>query len=197
MNFSTILVIASSILSVVCFLPYFIDMVKGKTKPRIVSWFIWSVLAAVACVAALVDGHYPTAVFLLLSSLAPLAVVVFGWRLGGDRTIERLDMVCLLGALIGVVLLTIFNSPAFAVIITIIIDLVGGVPTLVHSWMRPNEETWLEFALAGIAALCMLLVVNSWEITAFVYPLYLLSINLGVMSIILFRKKRRPLKKKR
>jgi len=197
MNFNTILVIASSILSVVCFLPYFIDMVKGKTKPRVVSWFIWSVLAAIACIAALIDGHYPTAIFLLLSSLAPMAVVVFGWRLGGDRSIEWLDIICLLGALIGVVLLVIFNSPAFAVIITIIIDLIGGVPTLVHAWRRPNEETWLEFALAGVAALCMLLVVNSWEVTAFVYPLYLLLINLGVMSIILFRKKRKSSKKKR
>ncbi|MEI7539212.1 MAG: hypothetical protein WCJ36_00365 [Candidatus Saccharibacteria bacterium] len=181
----------------VCFLPYFIDMVKGKTKPRVVSWFIWSVLAAIACIAALIDGHYPTAIFLLLSSLAPMAVVVFGWRLGGDRSIEWLDIICLLGALIGVVLLVIFNSPAFAVIITIIIDLIGGVPTLVHAWRRPNEETWLEFALAGVAALCMLLVVNSWEVTAFVYPLYLLLINLGVMSIILFRKKRKSSKKKR
>ena len=153
MSLVTILVILSSIFTVASVVPYIIEIIKGKTKPRVVSWFTWSVLTAIAGIASYIDGQYPTAILMLLVTIETLLVVIIGWK-HGDKRIERFDIVCLVGALIGIILWQIFNSPAIAVIAAVSIDLIGGLPTLVHSWKKPNEETWQTFFLAFLGALC-------------------------------------------
>lgn len=186
MNLTILLILLSVIFTVVGVIPYLIEVVKGKTKPRVVSWLTWSVLTAISCAAAYVEGQYPTAILLFVASLETLTVVILGWQLG-DKKIVRLDIVCLLGALVGIILWQVFNTPAIAVIATIAIDLVGGIPTLVHSYKRPHEETWIIFFLAFLGAGCTLLVISDWRITAFAYPLYLVIINVLFTGVIISR----------
>jgi hypothetical protein len=183
---TTSLVILSVVFTVVGVVPYIYEVVKGKTKPRVVSWLTWSVLTTIACVAAFVDGQYPTAILLLFASLETLAIVILGWHLG-DKKAEGLDVICLSGAGVGIILWHVFDSPAIAVIATIVIDLVGGIPTLVHSWKKPFEETWSTFFMAFLGASCTLLVISDWRITAFAYPLYLVIINLLFSVVIIGR----------
>jgi len=186
-SLTNILIGISSILLVVGILPYLIGVVKGTTRPKIVTWIIWSSLTGIACAAAISEKQYPTAILLSLSSLGTLLVAILGWK-NGDKKIERLDIICLVGAIIGLIMWQIFNSPAIAVLATIAIDLIGGVPTLVHSWVKPEEEAWATFFLSFAGALCTLIVVDSWVITAFAYPLYLVLINILYTLVIVSRR---------
>lgn len=194
MNLNVILVAISSVLTFGCFVPYLIDMINHKTKPRIISWFIWSVLTGIACVASLSEHQYSTAILLLASSLGTLSIVVFGWK-GGDKEIGNLDTMCLIGATVGLILWIVFNSPAIAVLATIAIDFIGGIPTIVHAWKKPDEETWLTFGMSFLGALCTLLAIESWHITGYAFPLYLVIINMVFTLTIIFRKKRIQTKK--
>ncbi|MDD3035582.1 MAG: hypothetical protein PHO93_01550 [Candidatus Saccharimonadaceae bacterium] len=187
MNLTNFLIILSGVFTVIAAIPYIIEIIRGVTKPRFASWIIWNILVDISCAAALVEHQYPTALLLFAASVETLAVVVLGWR-HGDKKFEKLDAVCLTGALIGVVLWAIFNSPAIAVIATVAIDLVSGAPTLLHSWKRPGEETWQTFLLSGLGAICTLLVINSWLVTAIAYPLYLVTFNFSTTVIILTRR---------
>ncbi len=134
---TTLLIIASSILTVGSVLPYIMDIIRGKTKPRVVSWFTWTLLTGVAFAAAFADKEYPTAILLFFASLATLLVVILGWK-HGDRKFERLDLLCQLGVVLGLVLWFIFDSPWVAVLAVVAIDLVGAIPTLIHSWVKPH-----------------------------------------------------------
>lgn len=185
---NNILVILSSILTIAAAIPYIIDVVSKKTKPRIVSWLIWSTLLGISCAAAFVEQQYTTAILLLLTFLSTLAVALLGWK-HGDKKIERLDAVCLAGAIVGIILWWVFNSPSLAVIASIAIDLTGGIPTLVHAWKKPGEETWVTFVLYFLGAVCTLLTVSNWRITAFAYPLFLVIINLAFASVVLVRRR--------
>lgn len=189
MILNTILISLSVLFTVLGVIPYLVEVVKGTTKPRVVSWLTWSILTAISCAAAYVEGQYPTAILLCIASLETLAVVILGWHLG-DKQIGHLDVVCLLGALVGIILWQVFNTPAIAVIATIVLDLVGGIPTLFHSWKKPHEETWITFFLAFLGAGCTLLVMSDWRITAFAYPLYLVVINLLFTAVIIGRGRR-------
>lgn len=177
----------SGILMIAGILPYLIGIIKGTTRPKIVTWIIWSSVTGIACAAAIFEKQYPTAILLFLSSLGTLLVAILGWKTG-DKKIERLDTICLVGAIIGLILWQIYNSPAIAVLATIAINLVGGVPTLVHSWKKPGEEAWLTFFLSFLGALCTLVVIENWVITAFAYPLYLVLINILYTLVIVFRR---------
>jgi ribose/xylose/arabinose/galactoside ABC-type transport system permease subunit len=145
-------------------------------------------LTTVACAASFADAQYPAGILLLAGTLATFSVVVLGWRYG-DRSLGRFDVCCLIGVLVGLALWQLFNSPAIAVMATVVIDLIGALPTFTHAWQKPHEETWITFALGGVGALCTVVVTESLEVTAIAFPLYLTVCNLLLAAVIIGRHK--------
>jgi hypothetical protein len=120
--------------------PYIVETIPGNTKPRIVTWLTWTLLTGVAGAASLSAGQFGAAVFALLGTVATSAVVVAGLRFG-DRSFTTLDLFCLAGGLLGLLLWLSLDNPIFAIWAAILIDFVGLVPTLVHAWTQPAAET--------------------------------------------------------
>ncbi len=189
-----IFVILSVVATICGIVPYLIDVIKGKTKPRVISWLVWSCLTGVSFLASLFEGQYPTAVLMFCSFVVTFAVVILGWK-KQPKIISKLDVVCLVGAIVGAILWVVFNSPAMAVIAMVLIDFVGGIPTQIHCWQKPQEETLIMFVMSGIGALFTLLAVQEWRITAVAFPLFLLVINIEYIFVLITR--RIFLKKKR
>jgi len=159
-----------------CTLPYIVNIVKGKTKPNIITWLTWTLLIAIAAVA-LFAAHQPQAALLLTGdALATFAVAIFGLGYGIAR-LDGFDIGCQIAALIGLGLWLVFNSPMIAVVATIVIDAIGTIPTLRHSWSHPEEETSSTFALGVVATICTLLSLKAYSVSAWLYPLYLLLSN--------------------
>ena len=195
MTLNILLIIISSIVTASAVVPYIANITKGKTKPRIISWIIWSVMALIIGVAALSEGQYATAILSLASSISSILVVIFSLE-NGDRQIGHFDIVCLFGAIIGITLWAVFNSPAIAVVAIIVASLMGGIPTMIHSWKKPGEETEATYVLYLVGAICTLLAVVDWRITAFAYPVYLVVVNIVFVLIIFFRKRTQISKKR-
>jgi hypothetical protein len=183
-----VLIILAGIVSVLSVVPYFIDVVRRKTKPRIVTWFVWSVLTAIATAAAFADHAYASAVLTLAGSIATASIVVVGLRYG-DRHFEKIDIFCLVGAVAGLVLWLVFGSPEIAIIATVAVDFIGSVPTLWHSWKAPSEETASTFFLSSFAAFLSLLAVERVSVTNLTFPLYLFLMNSVIGLLITVRQK--------
>lgn len=165
---------------------------RGKTKPRIVSWFTWTLLTAIACAASFDDHQYPAGFLMLFETAGASLVVVLGFK-HGDRKFERLDVVSQIGAVVGLLLWAIFNSPTVAVLATVTIDLLGAIPTIKHSWQKPHEEAWITYALSSVAGGLIVLVAQDWRVTAIAYPFYLLTLN-AMLTAIILRSPHRKLK---
>lgn len=180
----TFLIVLSSIVTIGAVIPYLVQIVRGKTKPRIVSWFTWSLLTGIACAASFADGQVATGFLMLAATIEVFSVVVLGLK-HGDRKFDRTDIVCQIAALAGMALWFIFNSPAVAVAAMVAIDLIGCIPTLKHSWFKPYEETWITFALSSLGGILTLLVIGEWSITSAAYPLYIALANNAVALTIL------------
>ena len=180
----TLLIAVSTVLTLVSAVPYIIEIIRHKTKPRIVSWFTWSLLTGIACAASFADGKVASGILMLAATVETMAIVVLGFAYG-DRKFERLDIICQLGAIVGLLLWLIFNSPAIAVIAAVVIDCVGMIPTVKHSWQRPYEETWSTFFLAGVGAIATVFAAGVWTITSVAYPLYIVVANLLLTSLVL------------
>jgi hypothetical protein len=183
------LIIASSLISVSASAPYIVEVLRGKTKPRVVSWLTWTMLTAIAGAASLADHQYPAAILSFCSAFSTGLIVVLGLRYG-DRKFTSLDIVCQAAALAGLALWLLLDSPVAAVLTMVTIDLVGCVPTIVHSWHKPYEETWIAFAMSSLAAALTLAAVNSgWQVTAVAYPIYLVLANIILAAVIIVRLK--------
>ena len=179
-----VLVASSGVLALAATVPYLLDIVRGRTKPRLVSWLVWSVLLGIGSAAAFTTRQLPAGVLSLCDALACGLVVLVGYK-HGDRALGRLDVACLLGAFLALGLWGLLNSAAVAAVVIVVTDFVGAIPTFRHSWLRPYEETWLAFVLSGLSGAVALLAANFAVLTAVVYPLYILMANFMIVTLLL------------
>ncbi len=178
-----------AILAIISVAPYVYDIIKQRTKPNIVSWITWTLLTGLATAAAFAAGEWRTGILLLSSSVCTLAVVLLGLRFG-TATLSRFDIVCWIGTAVGLALWLIFNSPALAIIASVVIDLIGALPTLRHSWLEPAEETWQTFLISTLAAILTVLSLTAYSIESLLYPLYLIVANSLIVGVVIYRRKR-------
>lgn len=183
--------ILGAVIVLFCTLPYVIDVVKRKTRPNIVTWTIWTVLIGIGAAALFASHDYNAAWLLVGDAIATLAVVIVGLRYGTAK-LDRFDIICLIGALVGVALWLVFNSPIIAIVATIVIDLIGTIPMVRHSYHHPEEETYITFALGIVATIFTLSSLSDYRFSAWIYPAYLLCSN-GLLFVTIYvgqRKKR-------
>ena len=178
-----ILAVAGAVIAIFASLPYIIDIVRGKTKPNLVSWITWTLLLAVASAALFAEHQVQAGLLVLGDGVSCLLVVPFGLKYG-TATLDRFDIGCQIATLVGLVLWLVFDSPMIAVVATLAIDVVGSVPTLRHSWSQPNEETASAFLISVVAAVLTLLSLTHYNLSAALYPVYLLILNTALFVTI-------------
>ncbi len=183
----TLFLIAASIITVASVVPYARDILKGTTKPNIVSWITWTLLTLVATIAEIAAHEYTTAIFTSSAVVETSIIVVLGLKYGYVKY-TSFDWACQIGALSGFFFWWYFNSPAVAVIAAVTIDFIGALPTVVHSWTRPDEETWPTYALAGLGGLLAIFALTSYNWTSLTYAVYIVGINILIAGILITRK---------
>lgn len=181
-------IVLSSFLSLIAAIPYIIDILKGKTKPRIVTWFVWSILTGLAAAASFSDHQYASAILTLCETVETMAVVILGLMKAGELSVKKFDVYCLIGAGFGLLLWWRFNSPAMAVLASVLIDIIGSLPTIKHMWQKPFEETWLTFALSSLSGFFTLLAATDLLITEIASPIDIMVVNGLFVAIILGRR---------
>lgn len=178
-----------ALIAIFCTLPYIIDIVKRKTKPNIITWITWSLLIGVGTAALLASNELNAALLLAGDFVATFAVVLVGLKYGTVK-LDRFDFFCMVGVIVGLILWFVFNSPFIAIIATLTIDFIGTVPTIRHSYIHPQEETYITFLLGVIATIFTILSLHQYTVLAWIYPVYLLLSNGMLFVIILLGQKK-------
>lgn len=179
------LVTIGALISAAGSVPYILAVIRGTVRPRLVSWGVWAVLAGVMTISAYLEGAMASAVMTSITFIACTTVTLLGWqrRTGG---INRLDMVCLAGAVLGIASLALFKNPLVALSVSVAVDIVAFIPTLVHAWSSPYEESLTCFALSTLGGTLAMMAVLAGDITvaALLYPVYSVVFN-GVAALLI------------
>lgn len=102
---------------------------------------------------------------------------------------SKIDKLCLVIALSGIVLWQTTKDPSLALYASILADFVGMVPALIKTFRFPETEIWTFYALDVLAGFFSLLAVKSFTLQQFSYPLYIILINMLMVVLSLRRKK--------
>jgi len=186
----TALTVLGSALTAAAALPYLLDIVHGRARPRIASWGIWAVVQAVGAASGFAAWQLPGACYTLLCAVGCAAVVILGWR-HGSREFGRLDAVCVTLAAEGVALLAVAAAMpriipvSWAVAVSAGTDFLAYLPTFRHAWLRPGEEPWVPYALFGAAAGLILAVADFRILAGVIYPTYLFAADAAMVVMIL------------
>lgn len=179
--------ITASLIIILAAVPYVIDIVRGHSKPNVVSWFTWCILLTISTAAAFA-AHQPRTAFLSLGDLiGTLSILILGLKLGTAKLV-KLDVFCQVSAIAGLALWFIFDSPVVAIVAAVIIDAIASAPTMRHAWVSPEEETWQTFLLTAFATVLTLSSLSNYSVASVSFPLYLAILNPSIVAIIIYRR---------
>ncbi len=180
--------ITAGVILLVSMWPYIRDILKGKIKPNIVSWFTWTLLTVIGTLAAISDGAYTTAILSGAATIATATIVVLGLR-DGIKHYTLFDALCQLAAFGGLALWYFTHMPELAMAIVVLIDIIACMPTIRHAWQKPHEEGWFPFASSSFCAFLTLFTITQFTFVALAYPIWLTVGNVFITWIIVHRQK--------
>lgn len=170
------------------FIPYFRNLLAGKTKPHTFSWLIWGILSTITFTAQIVSGAGPGA--WIIGVAATLSLVVFVIAIfKGEKEITRLDRVSLISAVFGIALWIITTNPLWSVVIVSVVDAVGYVPTFRKTYKQPYGETLTMYFLSTVSFVISLFALQVVSPTTALYPTSLIATNVVFISMVLMRRR--------
>jgi len=181
--------IVSVLLAIVAYVPYFRDIIKGKTKPHVYTWFVWGLVTSIIF-ALQVKGGGDWGVYVTLSAaVLSFAVFAFGLK-NGNKDIHKIDTVFLLVALLALGMWLFAKQPVSSVIILVTIDMLGFAPTIRKSWNKPYDETLFTWSLNGFRHGLSILALGSYNILTLLYPLAWTIANILFSVMLIIRRKK-------
>lgn len=167
---------------------YIIDTLKGKTKPNRVTWFIWTLAALIVFSAQVSKGVGLQSLMTLMTGFGPLIIFFASfvnkkayWKIG------KLDIICGVLSLTGLMLWLIFQEGNIAIFFAILADLLAAIPTLVKSYQFPETENFLAYFTAAIGYGITLLTITTWNFASYGFLLYALIICIIFSIFIKFK----------
>lgn len=183
-----ILGIIAIIIAVISYIPYFKDMLSGKTKPHAFSWLIWAVLNGIAYVGQVHDkggaGSWP----LGFTAVAMVAIFLVSLK-KGEKDIRPFDWFCLVAAGLAIIPWLLTDSPLTSIILVTIIDLLGFMPTIRKVYNRPFEETLSTHILSTIKYGLILLALQAYTAVTVLFPLAVFIADGLLVALIIVRRK--------
>lgn len=180
----------AGILTIVAAIPYMRDIIRGKTKPNIVSWATWTMLLAIATAAAFAAHKNRTALLTVGDTIGTGLTLILGIKYGIAK-FSWFDGACQVAAIIGVILWIIFNSPTVAIVAAMVIDGFASMPTIRHGYLNPEEETTITFGLVSIAAALTVLSLSEYSTDSLTFPIYLFVANAAIVIAVFLGTRRK------
>ena len=171
------------------FVPYIIGTLNGSTRPDKATWIIWAAMGFIIAASYFSAGARESAWLPIAYAFGILAVAALSLKYG-KKGWTRLDLVCMVGAGIGLLAWWLTNEPLFALYLTILVDALGFIPTLEKAYHEPGSEDRLAWTIFLIADLLNIFAISEWTIPMISYPVYVFAFTL-VLSIIIWLPRKR------
>lgn len=188
MGMKTLLAGVATLIAIYSYIPYFRDIMKGKTKPHAFSWLVWFLLTAIAFVAQLSDGggvgSYVNA-FTAFVAFFIFVTAIFR----GEKDITRSDWACLIGAFVAIGLWILTSQPLLSVILISVIDAIGFLPTFRKSYYKPHQETMQTFVLSSLKYGVAIFALENYSLITILYPASLILMNSLFVAMLVSRRK--------
>lgn len=177
--------ILAGVLSFAAYVLYIFSTLQGKTKPNRATWWILTLVGLMIATSYYAGGARDTIWVALSYVLGPAIIAVLSLKYGEGRW-ERLDQLCLTGALISAAIWYLSESALLVLFINILMDFLGLLPTIKKSYLRPEGENRAAWTLESFSGVLNMFAIERWTFAIAFYPMYLLILNVTI-TVLLFR----------
>lgn len=135
-----IISLVAVILTFIAYIPYYRDILRGKTHPHIYTWSLWGLLTVLLVIFQIKGGAGSATWVTAAAGILCIGVVFLSLK-NGKKDITTSDTVIALLSLAAIGFWLIADQPVVSVILVIIADMLAFIPTIRKSWHRPYNET--------------------------------------------------------
>ena len=181
--------IIAIVLTLVGYIPYVRDVIKGRTHPHVYSWFLWGFVTFIAAALQLSGSAGIGAYVTLAAALMCTTVFIVGLTRKGKKDITKVDTLFFLLAFVALGFWLIAKQPVISTVLTTVIDLLGFAPTIRKSWNKPHSETLSFYLLNTFRFILAVLSLPIYTIITAFYPIAWALGNGIFAAILLIRRK--------
>jgi hypothetical protein len=157
-------------------------VLKRKTFPNPISWFLWGLTPMIAFFAQITVSFSVQSFVLLALGITPLIICTLSLKLHGIRQhLTPFSLSCGAIAIIGVILWRVTSYPELAILFGIAADIFATLPTLQKAYCDHTSEYALPYLISAASMAITLLAIHDWAFTIYAFPLYMLCINVVIL----------------
>ena len=183
-----ILSIIAVILTFAAYIPYYRDILRGKTHPHIYSWSLWGLLT-ILLVALQIQGGAGAATWVTASAgLLCVGVVILSLK-NGKKDITKSDTVVAVLSLLAMGFWLFADQPIISIILVVVADLLAFYPTVRKSWNKPHTETLSLYVTNTLRFTLAFLAVETYTVLSSLWLVAWVVAN-GLFSILLIIRRR-------
>ncbi|MCO1656884.1 hypothetical protein [Pseudonocardia humida] len=164
---------------------YVMATVRGQARPNRVSWGLWAVTAWLAFFGQLSEGVGMPALLTLTVALIPSLIFLASFVGGAYWEFSRLDITCGVFSLVTLVAWQLTASGLVAIVLSIAVDALAGVPTIVKAYREPESESHGAYTAGMFSAACTLLTLTEFTIATAAFAIYFFTLCATVSFLLL------------
>lgn len=184
-DIKNIIGIVAIILIFIGYVPYYRDLLKGKTIPHVYSWILWGfvtlIVASLQLAAGAGIGGYVTLTVVVMC-IGVIGISFFKHK--GNMDITKMDTIFFVLAFISLTLWFIAKQPILSAVLATTTDLLGFVPTIRKSWNKPYSETVSFYFLNVIRFALATASLQRYSLVTALYPISWAIAN-GLFALML------------
>lgn len=183
-----VLGVIAILLALIAYIPYIRDVLRRKTKPHVYSWFIWGFLSILIALLQFKKGAGPGAYMTLFTGCISLLIFILAMR-NGKKYITKLDTFTFVLALIASGIWLLADQPLASMILLMVADVLGSIPTIRKSWHLPYEETLFLWAVSPVRHAISIGALTSYNAVTLLNPATWVILNSFFLVLLLTRRK--------
>ena len=176
------------VLAFIGYMPYLRDTFEGKTKPHLISWFLWTLVSFIAFGLQWSKGAGAGSYANFAMGLICFTLFLASFK-NGTKQIKSLDILFFAMAVLATILWLVIDMPVWSIVLVVLIDVFSFVPTFVKSWSKPWQETFSTWILNTVRQGLILLSLQEINIVTALFPLYALIANSLFCTLLIIRRK--------
>lgn len=165
------------------------DILSGKTRLNLVTWFFWALAPLVGVFFQVKAGAGLSALPVFFAGFFP--VVIFILALSKHRSywkISKFDIFCGIFSLLALITYVLTRRTDISIIFAILADTLAAVPTLIKSWKFPETETTIGYVPGIFNNALGLFMIKNWTFSIYSLNIYFIVLNITLVTFLLRKK---------
>jgi len=171
-------------IALIAYIPYLIDMFRGKNKPHLYTWISIFLVTSVVAYIQLIGGAGVGAIPTILGAFVDAVILFYCFRYG-TKDVVFVDKVCLAISVIGVAIYFVLRSQPLISLGTVsAAEVISFIPTFRKTRNDPYSESLTSYYLLMLKLILILVALQKYNFLTASYSIMWLAIFIIFLSSV-------------